>query len=136
MSCCTNTLDLGCVGACEAFELPIKPSVSELWTIELTLLGITLTKEYQTTAGQSILINISEYELNENTCIIINVKNKNGNINFYNLMITHYTQGCELKDFIFMNKGRFKKIDELNYEVANFVYEFNDLNELENIYQK
>ena len=80
MSCCTNTLDLGCVGACEAFELPIKPSVSELWTIELTLLGITLTKEYQTTAGQSILINISEYELNENTCIIINVKDENGNI--------------------------------------------------------
>ena len=80
MSCCTNTLDLGCVGACEAFELPIKPSVSELWTIELTLLGITLTKEYQTTAGQSILINISEYELNENTCINIQVRDSENSI--------------------------------------------------------
>ena len=35
-----------------------------------------------------------------------------------------------------MNKGRFKKIDELSYEVENFVYEFNDLNELKNIHQK
>lgn len=80
MSCCTNILDLGCVGACEAIELPITPSVAETWTFEIELLGIILTKEYLTTIGQPIIINISEYELNENTCITVNVKDANGNI--------------------------------------------------------
>ena len=60
----------------------------------------------------------------------------NGNINFYNLLITHYTQACELRDFIFMNKGRYKKINDLSYEIGNFIYEFNDLNELEKTYRK
>jgi len=60
-------------------------------------------------------------------------KKANGNINFYNLLITHYTQACELGDFIFMNKGRCKKINELSYEIGSFIYEFNDLNKLEKI---
>lgn len=63
-------------------------------------------------------------------------KKANGNINFYNLLITHYTQACILGDFIFMNKGRYKKISEISYEIGNFIYEFNDLNELEKIYRK
>ena len=37
-----------------------------------------LTKEYVTTIGQPIIINISEYELNENTCIKVKVKDENG----------------------------------------------------------
>lgn len=78
MSCCTNILDLGCVGACEAIELPIIPTVAETWIIEIELLGIILTKEYLTTIGQPIIINISEYELNENTCIKVKVKDENG----------------------------------------------------------
>ena len=78
MSCCTNILDLGCVGACEAIELPIIPTVEETWTIEIELFGIILTKEYVTTIGQPIIINISEYELNENTCIKFKVKDENG----------------------------------------------------------
>lgn len=79
------------------------------------------------------LLNIPEAMNNE--FIPLHTK-RNGNINFYNLLITHYTQDSELGDFIFMNKGRFKKIDEFSYEVGNFIYEFNELNELENIYQK
>lgn len=79
------------------------------------------------------LLNIPEAMNNE--FIPLHTK-RNGNINFYNLLFTHYTQICEIRDFIFMNKGRFKKIDELSYEVENFVYEFNDLNELKNIHQK
>lgn len=63
-------------------------------------------------------------------------KKQNGNINFYNLLITHYTQACELADFLFMNKGRYKKNNELSYEIGNFIYEFNDLNKLEKIYRK
>lgn len=62
-------------------------------------------------------------------------KKPNGNINFYNLLITHYTQDCVLSDFIFMNKGRYKKINELKYEVGNFIYEFNESNELINVYR-
>lgn len=79
------------------------------------------------------LLNIPEAMNNE--FIPIHTKG-NGNINFYNLLIAHYTQDCELDDFIFMNKGRYNKIDELNYQVGNFVYEFNYLNELESIYEK
>jgi len=63
-------------------------------------------------------------------------KKPNGNINFYNLLVTHYTQDCELEEFIFMNKGRFKKLSELTFEIGVFVYEFNESNELVNIYKK
>lgn len=63
-------------------------------------------------------------------------KTQNGNVNFYNLLITHYTQACELGDFLFMNKGRFKKINELSYEIGNFIYEFNILNNLEKIFKR
>ncbi|GAA3649851.1 hypothetical protein [Flavivirga jejuensis] len=54
-------------------------------------------------------------------------KNKNGNFNFYNLVIAHYTQDCNQNDFLFMNKGRLKKIDEQTFEIGKFKYEF-DIN--------
>lgn len=71
----------------------------------------------------------------ENEFIKFHIK-PTGNINFYNLLITHYTQDCELTDFIFMNKGRYKQLDILKYEAGNFIYEFNDLNRLEKIYSR
>ena len=79
------------------------------------------------------LLNIPEATNNE--FIGLHTK-QNGNINYYNLLITHYTQDCELKDFIFMNKGRYKKINELTYEVGYFIYEFDESNELVNVYKK
>lgn len=63
-------------------------------------------------------------------------KNENGNFNFYNLVIAHYTQDCNQDDFLFMNKGRFKKADERTFEVGNFKYEFGNDRELKNVYEQ
>lgn len=63
-------------------------------------------------------------------------ENKNGNFNFHNLVIAHYTQDCKQEDFMFMNKGRFIKIDEKTFEVGNFKYEFDNNKELISVYEK
>jgi hypothetical protein len=63
-------------------------------------------------------------------------KNGNGNFNFYNLVIAHYTQDCNLDDFLFMNKGRYKKTDDRTFGVGNFNYEFGNNKELKNVYEQ
>lgn len=55
----------------------------------------------------------------------------NGNINFYNLLISHYTKECDIDDFLFMNKGRFKKINTNTFEAGNFIYSFDVFGKLE-----
>lgn len=61
----------------------------------------------------------------------------NGNVNYYNLLITHYaTQDCDIDEFIFMNIGRFRKINDNTIEVANFIYSFNTLGHLESVVEK
>ena len=61
---------------------------------------------------------------------------KNGTINFYNLLITHYSKECNVDDFLFMNKGRFRKINENTIEVEKFIYSFNNNGNLESIIEK
>jgi hypothetical protein len=63
-------------------------------------------------------------------------KKSNGNINFYNLLITHYTKDCDLEEFIFMNNRRYSKLSENKFEVGKFVYEFSDSNRLINVLKK
>lgn len=63
-------------------------------------------------------------------------KNEKGNFNFYNLVIAHYTQDCNRDNFLFMNKGRYKKIDKQIFEVGNFQYEFRNDKQLKNVYGK
>ncbi len=58
---------------------------------------------------------------------------KNGNVNYYNLLITHYDQYCDLDEFLFMNKGRYKKIDERTFEVGRFTYYFDADEKLEKV---
>lgn len=79
------------------------------------------------------LMNIPE--VLKNAHIPLHTKN-NGNINFYNLVIAHYTRDCKQDEFLFMNKGRFKKINEQNFEIGNFNYEFDYNKELVTIYEK
>lgn len=59
--------------------------------------------------------------------------NKHGNVNFYNLLIAHYTKNCSLKDFQYMNKGRFQTINAKTLKVDNFIYFFNGSGELESV---
>jgi uncharacterized protein (UPF0335 family) len=60
-----------------------------------------------------------------------------GNVSFYNLLLTHYpNQQCNIDEFLFMNKGRFRKINNNTIEVANFIYSFNTLGELEGVVKK
>lgn len=63
-------------------------------------------------------------------------ENRNGNFNFHNLVIAHYTQECNQDEFLFMNKGRFNKIDESVFEVGKFKYEFDNNRELIAVYEK
>lgn len=70
-----------------------------------------------------------------NEFISLHSKN-NGNVNFYNLLITHYSKNCNINDFLFMNKGRFRKINNTTIEVGNFIYSFNTHGELESIINK
>lgn len=63
-------------------------------------------------------------------------KNEYGNYNFYNLVIAHYTQECNQDDFLFMNKGRYKKINDRTFGVGNFKYEFGNDKVLENVYEQ
>lgn len=63
-------------------------------------------------------------------------ENEKGNFSFYNLVIAHYTQDCIQDDFLFMNRGRYKKIDEHTFEVGNFQYEFGNDKQLKNVYGK
>jgi hypothetical protein len=51
-------------------------------------------------------------------------KKQNGNVNFYNLLLTHYTHNCNVIDFLFVNKGRYNQIDDSTYIVGNFIYTF------------
>lgn len=60
----------------------------------------------------------------------------NGNVNFYNLLITHYKKECNIDEFLFMNKGRFRTINKTTIEVGNFIYSFNNNGQLENIVRK
>lgn len=61
----------------------------------------------------------------------------NGNVSFYNLLVTHYTnKECNIDEFLFMNKGRFRKINNNTIEVANFIYSFNTLGQLESVVPK
>lgn len=61
---------------------------------------------------------------------------KNGNVNFYNLLITHYTKDCNIDDFLFMNKGRLSEINDNSIVVGNFIYRFNQNGVLESIMRK
>lgn len=61
-------------------------------------------------------------------------RKQNGNINLYNLLITHYSQNCNLDEFQFMNKGRYSKVGKNSYTIGKFVYEFGDLNQLIGVY--
>lgn len=63
-------------------------------------------------------------------------RNHNGNVNFYNLLMTHYTQTCNLNEFLFINKGRYSQLDRMTYGVGNFIYEFDYSNELKNVISK
>lgn len=64
-------------------------------------------------------------------------KKPTGNINFYNLLIAHYTnRGYNIDDFLFMNKGRFRKINNNTIEVSNFIYSFNSLGQFESVVKK
>ena len=61
----------------------------------------------------------------------------NGNVNFYNLLIAHYTnRGYNIDEFLFMNKGRFRKINSSTIEVGNFIYSFNSLGQFESVVKK
>jgi len=53
-----------------------------------------------------------------------------GNVNFYNILITHYNQDCELEDFLIVNKGRLKKYDSKTFAVGDYIYEFDENNHL------
>lgn len=63
-------------------------------------------------------------------------RKKNGNVSFYNLLITHYKSECSITEFLFMNKGRFRKINENTIEVGNFIYSFNIHGQLESVVNK
>lgn len=60
-------------------------------------------------------------------------RNENNNVNFYNLLMVHYSKNCKLSDFQFMNKGRYKKIAKRTYIVGNFIYEFDFENKLKRV---
>jgi hypothetical protein len=60
----------------------------------------------------------------------------NGNVNFYNLLITHYTENCSVNEFLFMNKGRLRKINENTIEVGGFIYSFSSDGRLESAFGK
>lgn len=70
-----------------------------------------------------------------NEFIPLHSKN-NGNVNFYNLLITHYSKEFNIDDFLFMNKGRFRKINDNTIEVGHFIYSFNEYGQLENSIRK
>jgi hypothetical protein len=61
---------------------------------------------------------------------------KNGNVNFYNLLITHYKRNCYLDEFLFMNIGRFRKINAITVETGNFIYTFDANGQLESVVNK
>ena len=71
----------------------------------------------------------------ENEFIPLHLK-VSGNVNFYNLLFTHYSKVCILDDFLFMNKGRFIKINDKKFEVGKFIYSFNSDGQLEKIFKK
>lgn len=59
------------------------------------------------------------------------------NINFYNLLVTHYNHPTNLDEFTFMNKGRNKRVGISSFEIGNFIYEFDyDSKELERVKKK
>jgi len=61
----------------------------------------------------------------------------NGNVSFYNLLVTHYKNNdCNIDEFLFMNKGRYRMINDNKIEVANFIYSFNNLGQLESVITK
>jgi len=60
----------------------------------------------------------------------------NGNVSFYNLLVTHYPKEINIDDFLFMNKGRYKKINANTVEVGHFIYSFNEFGQLENSIRK
>lgn len=63
-------------------------------------------------------------------------RKNNGNVNFYNLLVTHYATDCKIDDFLFMNKGRFRKINTNTIEAGNFIYSFNEHGQLESSVRK
>jgi len=83
-------------------------------------------------AQTNALLNIPEAMGNE--YIPLHTK-ENGNVNLYNLVIVHYTQDCKKDDLLFINKGRYQKIDDNNYKIGSFKFEFGNDNELKNIYE-
>jgi len=78
------------------------------------------------------LMNVPEAMKNE---FLTLHKNENGNFNFYNLVIAHYTQDCNQVDFLFMNKGRYKKTDERTFKIGKFKYEFGKDKQLKIVYE-
>jgi len=47
-----------------------------------------------------------------------------GNPNFFNLLLTHYNSLCNLEDFVTVNKGRMKRLDNNTYKVGTYIYLF------------
>lgn len=74
MSCCNDILDFGCIGACEVIMLPIIIADATDYKVEFSLFGVTITHEVEINVDGNVLINISEYDLNENTCIEFKIK--------------------------------------------------------------
>lgn len=63
-------------------------------------------------------------------------RKSNGNVSFYNLLITHYSKDCNIDDFLFMNKGRYRRINANTIEVGRFIYSFNEFGQLESSIRK
>lgn len=74
MTCCNEILDFGCIGACEIIVLPIVIEDATDYKVEFNFFGITVVKELETNVDNKVIINISEYELNEDTCIEFKIK--------------------------------------------------------------
>lgn len=57
-------------------------------------------------------------------------RTKDGNISFYNLRAAHYLPPLDKDEFLMINSGRYKKIDNNTYHVNKFLYFFDDNNTL------
>jgi len=61
---------------------------------------------------------------------------KYGNVNWFNLYIAHYKKDCQIEDFLFMNKGRYRNINSKTIEVGKYIYSFAPDGKLEGIVYK
>jgi hypothetical protein len=62
-------------------------------------------------------------------------KTKDGNINFFMLLVCHYGKIINIDEFKTINKGRFETIQPNKFELGKFIYEFDENGIIENIYR-